>query len=142
MKKIVGSMLVVFALMFLLSGVSQASTYRLGTDVFGCEWWAEYIESGVSKNGVAYDSIAIIIFIADNPQARTYYNVGTNIAMVGYLRYIDCTGRRWANVHTMSWDYDEDIVYDSGVNDTWTWMDCAAGTMMDKVLRVFCGAWK
>jgi hypothetical protein len=118
-----------------------ASVVDLGKDVYDCSWLAEWKGSDVSRNGIAYEVLAIIVDVKNaSPEARKYYRVGPNIATVGYLRYLDCINKRFADVRIMSWDTNGNVVYDSGIANEWTWYNIESpSTMMGKAVKMFCG---
>lgn len=116
-----------------------AAMVDLGCDVYNAQWYAEYKGSDVSRNGVSYDIYAIVINVKGNVEAQRYYNVSSDTQWVGYLRYVDCTRKRWATVRTMSFNNNGQITYDSGIAEEWTWYTAAnTGTMMDQLLNKAC----
>ena len=139
MKKLLTIVALVLGL-FLAVGTAQAAMYDLGTDNMNERWVAERMGSDVSKNGVAYERIAIYVYI--NDEGRKFWKLNSNVYGLGLLRVVDCTGKRFSTIQEAHYDINGKEIYSSQLYTEWTWheIDQTRETMMGRVVKAFCGS--
>lgn len=137
MKKL----LLVMALVLGLTIPAFAQMSDMGLDSYGCHWYARHAGTDVSRNGITYQIIVAEVFMVNTPEARAFYNVGSECYAISYLRFVDCKGLRWAPISSALWNHKREKYYESPVPETWDWITLNPNnsTKMLGIARKFCG---